>query len=110
MNANHTLPPLNPLKARSSIALGLTIITGICQIFGVDLFGFLSSLGLGGDQAAVLGHADGAVVVVNSLIEHGNEVILLLAPVWLWIERRAPNARLSFKNWFVRNGQVVTKV
>ena len=103
MNPNYTLPPLSPLKARSTAALLLTIITGIAQLFGVNIFGFLESLGLGGDQENVLIKVDAIVAVINTLISHGNEIILILAPIWLWIERKAPQTRISLRALFKRS-------
>lgn len=109
MNPNYQLPPLSPLKARSTIALVLTVATAISTLLGIDVFGFLGSLGLGSNEGEVLGNVDKGVAIVNALIAHGNEIVLLLAPVWLWIERRAPNARITFNKWFVRDDGVVVE-
>ncbi|KQI68684.1 hypothetical protein AN189_07180 [Loktanella sp. 3ANDIMAR09] len=87
-NPNKSLPPLNPLLARSTLAAALTI---------VGLIGPLIGGGLGEIAAEIVANEesiqDGAETAVNAI----NALLGLAGGVWFWIERRAPNNRLSFR-------------
>lgn len=77
MSANKSLPKLNPLKARSTIAMAVTL--GALVLPG--LFGGLDPDATG----AAAGNAASAI----------NELVAIGGMVWLWFERRAPHKRLG---------------
>lgn len=88
---NGVLPPLNPFKARSTYAMILTLVLAVCGSLGIDLFAWTSELGLGANEDELVATGEQAVSAIQVLLNIG-------AGIWLWVERRAPNFRLSFKS------------
>ena len=79
MTANINLPRLNPLKARSTVALIVTL----GAIVAPGIFAGLDPEATG----ETAGH------VIASL----NEIIAAAGRLWMWIERKAPHFRLGFR-------------
>jgi len=85
------LPSLNPLevtKVRSTWALLLTILASLAPFMGG---------GIGELVSMILVNADAIEAGGTQLIESVNSIIATIAVVWLWLERRNPNFKLSFK-------------
>lgn len=89
LSNNKALPALPAWKARS---FWLTIITAgvaLANTMGVDLLGILSEMGLGSSPNAVIDNASRGVGAVQQLIP-------IATGIWAWVERRAPNFRLTW--------------
>lgn len=86
---NHSLPPLNPFYARSTYAMILAMVLTLASSFGIDLFHWTESLGLGGTEEELIATGERAVSAVQVLLN-------IASGIWFWWERRAPNYRLSF--------------
>lgn len=70
------------LKVRSTIALLITVATPIATAYGIELSAYV-------DGVAEIGR--GADMMIN-----GFQILLpALSGIWLWLERRAPNYRLT---------------
>ncbi len=85
---NRVLPPLNPLKARSTYAAFLAVLAILAPFLNGGLGEIVTDILKNGDAAQ--DHIEKAVDAANVLIGFG-------ALVWYALERRAPNYRLSFK-------------
>lgn len=85
---NRSLPPLNPLKARSTIWATLTILGVIGPMIGGGAGELLVKIADSGDD--VNSAVDQAANVINGFLA-------LVGFIGTWLERRAPNFRLSFK-------------
>ncbi|WP_375261873.1 hypothetical protein [Palleronia sp.] len=79
MATNLQLPALNPLKARSTVAMAVTL----AAIIAPGIFGDV-------DPDAAGAAAGSAVEAISTLVAIGGAI-------WVWVERRAPNMRLSFR-------------
>ena len=87
---NHSLSPINPFRARSTYALILTVLAALVQLFpGLDawLEGFANEE-----------NRDSVLDSIMAIVAAVDELILVVSPIWLWLERRAPWRRLSFRN------------
>ena len=87
---NHDLPPVNPLdirKARSTIAAVLSVVA---------LIGPLLGGGIGEVAAELAANADLIQQQTERAIDAFNVLVGIGGFVWFWLERRAPNFRLSF--------------
>jgi len=88
---NNALPPLNPFnvfQARSSLGVILTILGAVGPFIGG---------GVGEVIANIVGNADEIQLGAQTLVEAVNTIVTIGGMVWLWLERRAPNYRLSLK-------------
>lgn len=86
---NRSLPPLNPLMARSTIALILTVLSALLPLLGEGgLASFVAQLVA--NETAIQAWAENAIRAADAVIAVG-------APLWFWLERRAPWRRLSFR-------------
>lgn len=88
------LPPVNPFnitKVRSTWALLLTVLASLAPFLGG---------GIGELVSMVLVNADAIEAGGTQLIESINSIIGVVAVVWLWLERRNPNFKLSLKKEF----------
>lgn len=86
---NRSLPPLNPLMARSTIALILTVLSALLPLLGNGgVASFITELVA--NEAAIQAWAESAIRTTDAVIAVG-------APLWFWLERRAPWRRLSFR-------------
>lgn len=90
MQPNRNLPPLSPFRARSFYAMILTLLVTVCTGYGIDLFAWTEAMGLGADQDAIIETGERAVSLIQVIVN-------VLAAIWAYLERRAPNYRLSFK-------------
>ncbi len=87
---NEYLPGLPASQAASSWAVVLMALATIANTLGVDLFGFLSGLGLGDSPEEVIDAGGRTIGAVQQLLP-------LVFGVWAWIERLAPRFRLTFR-------------
>lgn len=87
-NPNRSLPPLNPLAARSTVAAILAFVALIGPLLGGGLGEMLAEIAANGDM--IQHQTERVVDALNALVGVGSLL-------WLWIERRAPNFRLSFR-------------
>lgn len=85
---NRSLPILPMWQARSFWVQLLLALTVMLNAQGVDLMGALGSLGLGTTPEDVVETGARTVSAVQQLAPIG-------LGLWAWIERRAPNFRLS---------------
>ena len=76
--SNRTLPSLNPLKARSTVALAVSL----GAMLAPNLFGDIDP--------------EAAGQTAGQVVDSVNEIVSVAGMVWFWFERRAPFARLSF--------------
>lgn len=88
LGANRTLPPLNPLKARSTVAAALSIAALVSPLLGGGIGAVLTEVVTNG--SAIQAETERVVNAVNALLGVGTMT-------WFWVERRAPNFRLSFR-------------
>lgn len=87
--ANKSLPALPAWKATSFWAQLLLVLSVLFNSMGVDIFAVLSDMGLGASPEAVIANGERAVSAVQQLLP-------LVFGVWAWVERSAPNFRLTF--------------
>lgn len=76
---NTDLPPLEMFRARST---WVVLVAGAMQIAAFAKFDLLGLLGVAGQEQLV----DGIM-----------QIVAALALIWTWLERRAPNYRLTLK-------------
>ncbi|MDN5785732.1 hypothetical protein [Pseudorhodobacter sp.] len=88
LSNNITLPTLPLFAARSTWAMVIAALITIFNTLGIDLLGFFTSIGAGSTPDEVL--ATGQRVVSAWQI-----VAPLALGFWAWVERRAPNFRLT---------------
>ena len=86
---NLSLPTLPVWQARSFWVQLLLALTVMLNAQGIDLMGALGTLGLGTTPEAVIDTGTRAVNAVQQLLP-------ILFGIWAWLERRAPNFRLTF--------------
>lgn len=87
---NRTLPPIHPLRARSTYALLLTMLAALAQLVP----GLESHL----EGVAIEENREGLLDSIMALVAAIDEILLVVGPAWLWLERRAPWRRLSFRD------------
>lgn len=86
---NSNLPPLNPFMARSTIAAILMVLTAVAPLLGeTGVASLVREIVDNGDNIQT-GVADG-IRALDALIGLGSTV-------WFWLDRRAPNFRLTFR-------------
>jgi len=85
---NLDLPVLPMWKARSFWAQLLLVVTVLLNASGVDIYQHLGAMGLGSSQEEVLATGD-------KFVSAWQQIAPLIFGFWAWIERRAPNYRLS---------------
>ncbi len=88
LSNNLTLPKLNPLAARSTYAILFGVVVSLFNAMGVDILAVFADMGLGATSDQVIATGQTAVGAVQQLLP-------ILAGIWAWFERRAPNFRLS---------------
>lgn len=88
LSNNTTLPTANALGVKSFWLLLVTVLVTACNAFGFDLVGSLCEVGLGCTADEVASKGNRAVSLIQQLIP-------IISAVWLWLERRAPNFRLT---------------
>lgn len=88
LGPNRELPPLNPLKARSTIAAILSFLA---------LIGPLLGGGLGEIVAEIAANGDLIQQQTERAVDAFNAILGVASLIWFWLERRAPNFRLSLK-------------
>lgn len=88
LSNNISLPNLPLFAARSTWAMVFATLITLCNALGIDVLGFFTSIGAGSTQDEVL--ATGQKVVSAWQV-----VAPLVLGFWAWIERRAPNFRLT---------------
>lgn len=76
-NPNMSLPSLPAWQARSFWAVILTAILTVCSAFDIDLLGRLGT-------------------TENGVLDAIDTLMPIATAIWAWLERRAPNHRLSF--------------
>ncbi len=91
LSNNLSLPTLPLFAARSTWAILIAALITLANMWGIDLLGFLTSIGAGGSPEEVLATGE-------RVIGAWQTVAPLVLGVWAWIERRAPNFRLVFWN------------
>lgn len=89
LSNNIDLPELPFWQARSFWAQVLLALSVWLNAQGIDLFGLLRELGIGGTPDEVIATGERLVSVWQQLAP-------ILFGLWAWIERRAPNYRLVF--------------
>lgn len=89
------LPVLSFLKARSSYALVLTVITTLLNLFHVDFYAITCSAILACSQKDTLDLIDRAVTVWPAIIDALQPILPAVGALWLWIERRAPKYQIG---------------
>lgn len=86
---NRILPPLNPLMARSTIAAVLMVLAAVAPLLGQSgAASLVTEIVANGE--AIQGGVERAITLADAAIALGS-------PLWFWLERRAPNFRLSFR-------------
>ena len=85
---NKTLPALPAWQARSFWLTLITMAVALANSFGLDLMAVLGDIGLGSSPDAVIDSATRGVSAVQTLIP-------FITGAWAWVERRAPNFRLT---------------
>lgn len=85
---NLTLPALPFWAARSFYAQLLMVLTVLANAAGIDLMGYFSAMGLGSTHDEVLANGD-------KFVSAWQQIAPLVFGFWAWIERRAPNYRIS---------------
>ena len=84
------LPALNPLIARSTWMQVVMVAIALSTALGIDLLAFTASVGLGSTAGEVVETGERAYVAYQTLAA-------LALGILAWLERRAPNFRLSFR-------------
>jgi len=88
LSNNAALPDLPAWQARSFWAMLLAVVATAANAFGVDLFGFLGQIGAGATPDEVIATGERAISAWQMLAP-------LVLGIWAWLERRAPNYRLT---------------
>lgn len=86
---NRRLPALNPLYARSTIAAVLAALSAIAPLLG--------ETGVASVVTEIVSNEDAIQSNTESFLRALDAIIGIGSVVWFWLERRAPNFRLSFK-------------
>lgn len=87
---NRSLPPLNPLMARSTIAAVLSALSAILPLLGDG--------GIASTAAELVANGDAIQQGAEDALRALDALLGLGFVVWFWLERRAPWRRLSFRN------------
>lgn len=85
---NLALPALPFWMARSFYAQLLLVLTVLANTAGIDLMGYFGAMGLGSTHDEVLANGD-------KFVSAWQQIAPLVFGFWAWIERRAPNHRIS---------------
>ena len=85
---NLALPTLPALAARSTWAILLAAAVTLANVIGIDLMAFLAEVGAGATTDEVIATGEKAISAWQA-------VAPLIFGIWAWVERRAPNFRLS---------------
>ncbi len=85
---NRDLPPLSPFFARSTIAAVLSLLAIVGPLLGG---------GLGEVLTEIAGSADLIQQQTETAVDAFNALLGVASLIWLYVERRAPNFRLSFR-------------
>lgn len=88
LSNNLSLPTLPALAARSTWALIFAAVITVCNAMGFDLMDFFGQIGAGSTPEEVIATGD-------RLVSAWQTVAPLLLGLWAWIERLAPNFRLT---------------
>ncbi len=86
---NRRLPALNPLFARSTIAALLAALTALAPLLG--------ETGIASIVRDIVDNGEGIQTGVEDGVRALDALIGLASIVWFWLERRAPNFRLTFR-------------
>lgn len=90
LSNNVDLPTLNFFAARSTWAMVFAAAITVANAVGLDLMAFFGQIGAGGTPEEVLATGD-------RLVSAWQAVAPLALGLWAWIERRAPNFRLTLR-------------
>lgn len=90
LGPNRDLPALNPLFARSTIAAVLVVLSSLAPLLG--------ETGVASAVKDIVDNGDGIQTGVENGVRALDALIGLGSAVWFWLERRAPNFRLSFRS------------
>ena len=88
LGPNPYLPPINPLRARSTIAAVLVAVGALSTIAGG---------GIGEVLAEVAMNADAIQAESEKAVDAFNVLVTAVGYVWTWVERAGPWRRLSFR-------------
>lgn len=88
LSNNIQLPELPAWQARSFWAMLLAVVATLANTAGIDLFAVLAEIGAGDTPGEVIATGERAVSAWQA-------VAPLVLGVWAWVERRAPNYRLT---------------
>lgn len=89
LSNNVDLPALNGFAARSTWLIVVAAAIQIFNMLGLDLMALLGAMGIGATPEAVVATGERVVAAWQM-------VAPILLSVWAWIERRAPNFRLTW--------------
>lgn len=88
LSNNLNLPELSALQARSTWAIVIAAVITVFNALGVDLLAFAAQIGAGSTPEEVIATGD-------RLVAAWQTVAPLVLGFWAWVERRAPNYRLT---------------
>lgn len=88
LSNNKNLPAMPAWQARSFWLTLITMLVALTNSFGIDILAVFGEIGLGSSPDAVIDNASRGVSAVQTLIP-------FVTGAWAWIERRAPNFRLT---------------
>lgn len=88
LSNNLALPSLPLVAARSTWAIVLAAAVTVLNALGIDLMGFLEGIGAGATP-------DQVIETGNRVVSAWQTVAPLVLGVWAWLERRAPEFRLT---------------
>ena len=88
LSNNKDLPALPAWQARSFWLTLITMMVALANSFGLDLMAMFGEMGLGHSPDAVIDSVNRGVSAIQTLIP-------FVTGAWAWIERRAPNFRLT---------------
>ena len=89
LSNNTDLPEASAFGVKSFWLLLITVLVTACNAAGFQLLPSLCEVDLGCTAEDVVARGEMAVGLIQQLLP-------ILSAVWLWIERRAPNYRLTF--------------
>ncbi len=93
---NETLPDLPVIKARSFYLMLLALAITAANFYGIDLLGVFAAMGIGSTQGEIIATGERAVSAWQI-------VAPMVAGIWAYLERKAPNFRLVWP-WSKRTG------
>lgn len=89
LSNNTNLPEIPAYRVKSFWLLLITVLVTACNAAGFQLLPSLCEVDLGCTADEVIARGEAAVRLIQQLLP-------ILSAIWLWIERRAPNYRLTF--------------